>query len=148
MWRETDWKLLCNKIVFNYCFEGVYTLFIHEYVDNPFKVADLAISAKSVAERYIKFSPQPCNLHRQTLAVEWPYWRAQWLLLWGCICVVSLSLIFSLCLSSNTAKSSDTHPSGTPATREETKDGPQSFHYWFNYHRWDAWSHEITFSWN
>ena len=30
----------------------------------------------------IILSTQPCNLHRQTLAVEWPYWTAQWLSTW------------------------------------------------------------------
>ena len=34
---------------------------------------DLAISATDVADRCIKLSTQPCNLHRQTLAVEGPY---------------------------------------------------------------------------
>jgi hypothetical protein len=34
------------------------------------------------SHKIIKLSPQPCNLHRQTLAVEWPYWRAQWLSTW------------------------------------------------------------------
>jgi hypothetical protein len=27
-------------------------------------------------------STQPCNLHKQTLAGEWPYWKAQWLSMW------------------------------------------------------------------
>jgi hypothetical protein len=30
-------------------------------------------------DRYIKLSTQPCNLHRQTLAIECPYWIAYWL---------------------------------------------------------------------
>ena len=30
----------------------------------------------------IKSRIQPCNLHRQTLAVEWLYWRTQWLSTW------------------------------------------------------------------
>jgi hypothetical protein len=38
-----------------------------------------AISATPVTDRFLKSSTQSCNLHRQTLAVEWPYWRAQWL---------------------------------------------------------------------
>ena len=29
-----------------------------------------------------KSSTQPCSLHRQTLAVEWAYWRPQWLSTW------------------------------------------------------------------
>jgi hypothetical protein len=47
-----------------------------------FKLVDLAISATPIADRCIQLSIQPCNLHRQTLAVEWPYWRAQWLSTW------------------------------------------------------------------
>ena len=35
-----------------------------------------------VADSCIKLSTQPCNLHRQTLTVEWPYWRAQWVFTW------------------------------------------------------------------
>ena len=37
----------------------------------------LAISATPVAVWCIKLSTPPCNLHKQTLAVEWPYWRVQ-----------------------------------------------------------------------
>jgi IS1 family transposase len=33
-------------------------------------------------DRCMKLSTQPCNLHRQTLAVEWRDWTAQWLSLW------------------------------------------------------------------
>ena len=47
-----------------------------------FKWVDSAISATPIADRCIKSSTQPCNLHRQTLSVEWPYWRAQWLSTW------------------------------------------------------------------
>jgi hypothetical protein len=43
---------------------------------------DLAISTTPVADRCIKSSTQPCNLHRETLAVEWPYSRAQWFSTW------------------------------------------------------------------
>jgi transposase len=39
---------------------------------HPFKLVDSAISATPVADRCVKSSTQPCNLHRQTLAVEWP----------------------------------------------------------------------------
>jgi hypothetical protein len=38
--------------------------------------------ATTVADRCLKSSKQPCNLHRQTLAVKWSYWRAQWLSTW------------------------------------------------------------------
>ena len=50
--------------------------------EHTFKVVDLAISITPVADRCIQLSTQACNLHRQTLAVEWPYWRAQWLSTW------------------------------------------------------------------
>ena len=43
---------------------------------HPSKLVDLAISATPVADRCIKSSTQPCNLCSQTLAVEWPSWRA------------------------------------------------------------------------
>jgi hypothetical protein len=56
------------------CGFGIYTIYA-KYVDS-------AISATPVADRFIKLSTQPCNLHRQTLAIEWPYWRAQWLSTW------------------------------------------------------------------
>ena len=45
--------------------------------EHPFKLVDLAILATPIADRCIKLSTTPCNLHRQTMAVEWPYWRAQ-----------------------------------------------------------------------
>jgi hypothetical protein len=35
-----------------------------------------------VSDRCIKSSTQPCNLQKQTLAVEWLFWRAQWLSMW------------------------------------------------------------------
>jgi hypothetical protein len=37
------------------------------------KLVDWAISATSIADRCIKSSTPPCDLHRQTLVVEWPY---------------------------------------------------------------------------
>ncbi|CDQ77704.1 unnamed protein product [Oncorhynchus mykiss] len=40
---------------------------------HSFKLVDSAISATPVAYRCIKSSTQACNLHRQTLVVEWPY---------------------------------------------------------------------------
>jgi hypothetical protein len=45
-----------------------------------FKWVDSPISASPVADRCIK--SHPCDLHRQTLVVEWPYGRAQWLSTW------------------------------------------------------------------
>ena len=49
-----------------------YTIFT-KVCGHPFKLVDLAISATPVADRCIKSSTQQCNLHRQTLAVEWRY---------------------------------------------------------------------------
>ena len=59
----------------------MYTIYT-KVCGHPFKLVDSAISATSVADRCIKSSTQPWNLHRQTLAVQWPYWRAQWLSVW------------------------------------------------------------------
>ena len=53
-----------------------------EVCGHPFRLVDSAVSVILVADRCIKLSTQPCNLHRQILAVEWPYWRAQWLSTW------------------------------------------------------------------
>ena len=49
----------------------IYTIYT-KVCGHPFKLVDLAISAIPVADRCIKSRPQLCNLHRQTLAVEWP----------------------------------------------------------------------------
>jgi hypothetical protein len=59
----------------------IYTMY-KEVCGQPFKWVDLAISAIPVADRCIKSNTQPCNLHRQTLAEELPYWRAQLLSTW------------------------------------------------------------------
>ena len=48
-----------------------YTIYT-KVCGHPFILVDLAISAIPVAERCITSSTQPCNLHKQTLAVEWP----------------------------------------------------------------------------
>ena len=58
------------------------TLYIQKVCGHPFKLVDSAVSATPVADRCIKSSTQPCNLHTQQLAVEWPYWRANWLSTW------------------------------------------------------------------
>ena len=42
---------------------------------HPFQLEDSAISATPVAGRCIKSSTHSCNIHRQTLAVEWSYWE-------------------------------------------------------------------------
>ena len=50
-----------------------YTYTIYTKVcGHPFKLVDSAISVTPVADRCIKSSTPPCNLHRHTLAVEWP----------------------------------------------------------------------------
>ena len=49
---------------------------------HPFKLADSGSSATPVADGCIKSSTQACNHQGQTLAVERPYWRAQWLSTW------------------------------------------------------------------
>ena len=50
-----------------------YMQYIYKKCGHYLKLVDSAISATPVADRYIKSSTQPCSLHRQTLAVEWPY---------------------------------------------------------------------------
>jgi hypothetical protein len=60
---------------------STYTIYT-KVCGHNFQLVDLAISATPVADRCIKSSTPPCNLHRQTLALEWPYWRAQWLSTW------------------------------------------------------------------
>ena len=39
----------------------------------PLQISEFDYSATPVADRCIKSSTHPCNLHRQTLLVEWPY---------------------------------------------------------------------------
>jgi hypothetical protein len=51
---------------------------------HPFKLVASAISATPVADRCIEWGTWPWNLQRQTLAVEWPYWRALLLSTWHC----------------------------------------------------------------
>ena len=50
----------------------------------PFKCVDLAVSATPIAYRCIKLSTPPCNLHRQTLAVEWPILKSAMTFVIGC----------------------------------------------------------------
>ena len=53
--------------------KGLYKYSIYTKVcGHPLKCVDSAISATPVADRCIKSSTQPYNLHRQTLAVAWP----------------------------------------------------------------------------
>ena len=58
-----------------------YTIYT-KVCGQPLTLVDLAMSATPVADRFIQFSTHSYNLHRHTLAVEWPYWRAQWLSTW------------------------------------------------------------------
>jgi hypothetical protein len=48
-----------------------HTLYIHKHMWTRLQMSGFGY-----------FSHTRCNLHRQTLAVEWPYWRAQWLSTW------------------------------------------------------------------
>ena len=59
----------------------VYTVYT-KVCGHPFKWVDSAILAPTIADRCIKPSTQPCHFHRQTLEVEWHYWRAQWISTW------------------------------------------------------------------
>ena len=45
----------------------IYTIY-RKVCEHPFKLVDSAISDIFVADRCIKLSTPPCNLHRQTLA--------------------------------------------------------------------------------
>ena len=55
---------------------NIYTTYTQKVCGHPFKLVDLAISAKPVADRCVTSSTQPCNLgkacnlHRQKLSVE------------------------------------------------------------------------------
>ena len=49
--------------------KSTYTIYT-KVCGYPFKLVDSAILAAHVADRCIESSTQPCNLHRQTLAVE------------------------------------------------------------------------------
>ena len=51
--------------------EITYTIYT-KVCEHPFKLVDSTISATPVADGCTKPSTPPCNLHRQTLAVEWP----------------------------------------------------------------------------
>ena len=51
---------------------SIYTIYT-KVCGHPFKLVDSSISATLVADRCIQLSTQPCNLHKQTLALEWPY---------------------------------------------------------------------------
>ena len=61
-------------------YQNIY--YLYKVCGHPFKLVDSAISATPIADRCVKSSTQPCNLPRQTLAVEWPCWSAQWLSSW------------------------------------------------------------------
>ena len=71
----------------NYALTKKEWYYIQKYVETAFKLVDSAISATPFADRCIKSSTHKCNLHRQALAIEWPYWKAQWRSTWhlhGC----------------------------------------------------------------
>jgi hypothetical protein len=91
---------------------------------------DLTISATPVADRCIISSTQTYNLHRQTLAVEWPYWRAQWLSMWhhhrtptfqqgslSNICPARAALVNSKCCYCEVETSRSKMESGKPSQK-------------------------------
>jgi hypothetical protein len=49
-----------------------YTIYT-KVCGHPFELVDLAVAATPVAKMCVKSSTPPWNLHRQTLAAEWPY---------------------------------------------------------------------------
>jgi hypothetical protein len=58
------------NVEFEIQWKGTHTYTHTNVCGHPFKWVDSAISATPVANRCIKSSTQPCNLHRQTVAVE------------------------------------------------------------------------------
>ena len=50
-------------------FHSIYTIYT-KVCGQPIKIVDWAISATPIADRSIKSSTQPCNLHRQTSTIE------------------------------------------------------------------------------
>jgi hypothetical protein len=61
----------CSLCIFSSYVLWRYTVYTKVY-GHPFKWVDSAMSATLVADWCIKSSTQPCHLHGQTLAVEWP----------------------------------------------------------------------------
>ena len=47
--------------------------YIYKTCGKPLQIVDSTISATPFADRGIKLSTQPCNLHRQKLAVGWQF---------------------------------------------------------------------------
>ena len=80
VWKNKNLFLYLMSLLFQIV--CISTLYIPKLCGQPFRLVDSAISATPVADRCIKLSTQSHNLHRQTLAVEWSYWRAQWLSTW------------------------------------------------------------------
>ena len=85
------WPIFCLNLFSLFCCSRHQSLSMisrasswHLHYIHTFKWVESAISATPVADRCIKLSTHPCNLHRQKLAVEWPYCRAQWLSTWHC----------------------------------------------------------------
>jgi hypothetical protein len=78
--KMTDLYMLCKyeNLQNRQCIKYLFSHCIYIYKVR-WQLVDSAISATSIADRCIKFNTQLCNLHKQTLAVEWPYWRAHWL---------------------------------------------------------------------
>jgi hypothetical protein len=77
LWSWYKSSVYCS-CVFRICFGAVLLawnpnceIHIQKYVDT-FKWVDLAILTTLVVNLCIKLRTQPCNLHRQKLAVEWP----------------------------------------------------------------------------
>jgi hypothetical protein len=60
---------------------NTYTIYT-KVCGHSFKWVVSAISSTPISDRCIKLSTQPCNIHRQTMETECPYWRAQWLSTW------------------------------------------------------------------
>ena len=83
--RSQHFLIVPQEILLTLYYIYIYINAIYTKVcGHPFKFVDLAISATAIADRCIKSSTQSCNLHRQTLAVDWLYWRAQWHSTWQC----------------------------------------------------------------
>jgi hypothetical protein len=47
--------------------------YIYKSMWTPFQVSGFGYFSHTFADRCIKSSTQPCNLHGKTLAVDWPY---------------------------------------------------------------------------
>ena len=83
LWHVEGKRVSWNTQFFHIMYLGCdYVHHIYKSMWTNLQISGFGNVSQTHCWQVYKMLFTPCNLHRQTFSVEWPYWSAQWLSMW------------------------------------------------------------------